>query len=111
MIYILLIIYIIVLSLLTFLFCHIIHDSKMKNDLAFFVICNFILSFSFLIFFFYFQDYIFSFVNILLLLINTIFLNYEIKITYDKYKLLSIPYLIYIVFIFFIIFDLLLINL
>lgn len=107
----LLIIYLIVLSLLTFLFCHIIHEHKMKNDLFFFVISNFILSFSFLIFLFYYNDYLFSLVNIFFLLLNTIFLSYEIKLTYDKYKILSIPYLIYIVFIFYLIIDLYLMNL
>ena len=107
----LVVLYIIVLSLLSFLFLHIIYERKMKNDLLFFVCSNFILSFSFLVFLFYFQDFLFSLVNIFLLLINTIFLNFEIKNTYDKYKLLSIPYFIYIVFIFFIIFDLFLMNL
>ncbi|MBQ8192594.1 MAG: tryptophan-rich sensory protein [Bacilli bacterium] len=106
----LVIIYAFVLSLLTFLFCHIIHERKMKRDLAFFVISNYILSFSFLIFFFYYKDFLLSIANIILLLINTIFLNYEIKLTYDKYKLLSVPYLIYIVLVLFIIFDLLLMS-
>lgn len=104
-------IYLVVLFLLSFLFCHIIYEKKMKNDLFFFVISNFILSFSFLVFFFYYQDYLFSLVNMFFLLLNTIFLSYEIKMTYDKYKLLSVPYLIYIVFIFYIIFDLYLMNL
>ena len=36
---------------------------------------------------------------------------FEIKMTYDKYNILSLPYLIYIVFIFYIIFDLYLMNL
>lgn len=111
MIYILIITYIVVLSLLTFLFCHIIYEKKMKNDLCFFVISNFILSFSFLVFFFYYKDYLFSLVNIFFLLINTIFLSYEIRLTYDKYKLFSMPYLIYIAFIFYLIFDLFLMNL
>lgn len=111
MIYLLLSIYIIVLSLLSFLFCHLIFEKKMKNDLFFFVITNFILSFTFLLFLFYYQDYLFSLVNIFFLLINTIFLSFEIKITYDKYKLLTMPYLIYIAFIFYLIFDLFLMNL
>ncbi len=107
----LLIVYLVVLSLLSFLFCHLIYEKKMKNDLFFFVISNFILSFSFLVFFFYYEDYLFSLVNMFFLLLNTIFLSFEIKMTYDKYKVLSIPYLIYIVFIFYIIFDLYLMNL
>lgn len=107
----LLITYLIVLLLLSILFCHLVYEKKMKNDLFFFVICNFILSFSFLLFFFYYQDYTFSLVNMFFLLLNTIFLSYEIKLTYDKYKLLSVPYFIYIVFIFFLIFDLFLMNL
>ena len=111
MIYILLFFYVIVLSMLSFLFIKIIYERKMKNDLAFFVICNYILSFSFLIFFFYFKDIIFSFVNIMFLLCNTIFLCYELKQSYSKYKILSIPYLIYIAIIFFIMFDLFLMNL
>ncbi|HAB66126.1 MAG TPA: hypothetical protein DCE23_02040 [Firmicutes bacterium] len=106
----LLIIYLIVLSLLSFLFCHIIYKNKMKNDLFFFVICNFILSFSFLVFFFYYKDYLLSFVNMFFLLLNTIFLSYEIKLTYDKYKVLSFPYLIYIIFIFYLILDLFLMS-
>lgn len=108
--YVLLVIYVIVLSLLTFLFCHIIQENKMKNDLLFFVFTNYILSFSFIVFFAYYNDYLFSLVNIFLLLLNTIFLNFEIKNTYDKYKFLSIPYLIYVFCIFFIILDLFLIN-
>ena len=103
--------YVVVLLLLSFLFCHIIYEKKMKNDLFFFVLSNFILSFSFLIFFFYYKDYLFSLVNIFFLLVNTIFLSFEIRMTYDKYKLFSMPYLIYIVFIFYLIFDLFLMNL
>ena len=104
-------IYIIVILLLSFLFCHIIYENKLKNDLLFFVVVNFILSFSFILFLFYFKDYLFSLINITLLLINTFCLSYEIRLTYDKYKLLSIPYLIYIVFIFYLIIDLYLMNL
>lgn len=107
----LLLIYLVVLTLLSILFCHLIYEKKMKNDLFFFVISNFILSFSFLIFFFYYNDYLFSLVNMFFLLLNTIFLSFEIKMTYDKYKVLSIPYLIYIVFLFYLIFDLYLMNL
>ena len=111
MLNILIVLYFIVLCLISFLFCHIIYENNMKNDLLFFVLVNFILSFSFLVFLFYFKDYLFSLVNMFLLLINTIFLSYEIRLTYDKYKLLSIPYLIYIVFIFYLIIDLYLMNL
>ncbi len=111
MIYLLIGSYIIVLFLLSFLFCHIIYEKKMKNDLFFFVISNFILSFSFLVLLFYYHDYLFSLINIFFLLINTIFLSFEIKLTYDKYRLFSIPYLIYIAFIFYLIFDLFLMNL
>ncbi len=110
MLYFLLILYVIVLSLLTFVFCHIIVNKNMKRDLAFFVIVNYILSFTFLVFLFHYKDYTFSLIVIVLLLINTIFTNYEIKITYNKYKLLSMPYLIYVIFIFFILIDLVLVN-
>ena len=111
MLNVLLIIYVVVLSLITFLFYRIINQKKMKSDLAFFVGCNYILSLSFLLFLFYFNDYLISLAAIFLLLINTIFLNFEIKMTYDKYNLLSMPYLIYITFIFYLIFDLFLMNL
>ncbi len=104
-------IYFVVLFLLTFVFCHLIYENKMKNDLLFFVISNFILSFSFLVFLFYYKDYLISLINIILLLLNTVFLSYEIKNTYDKYKVLSIPYLIYIVFIFYLVIDLYLMHL
>ena len=111
MLNVLILIYFIVLILISFLFLHIIYENKMKNDLLFFVIANFILSFSFVSFLFYFKDYLFSLVNMFLLLINTVCLSYEIKLTYDKYKVLSIPYLIYIVFIFYLIIDLYLMHL
>ncbi len=107
----LVLVYFIVLVLISFLFIHIVIENKMKNDLLFFVIANFILSFSFYSFLFYFKDYLFSLVNMFLLLINTICLCYEVKLTNDKYKMLSIPYLIYIVFIFYLIIDLYLIHL
>ena len=108
---ILIIIYLIVLVLLSFLFCRLIRQHKMKIDLFFFVVSNFVLSFSFLVFFFYYKDNLLSLVNILFLLLNTIFLSYEIKLTYDKYSILSMPYLIYITFIFFLIVDLYLMHL
>lgn len=111
MIYSLLIIYIVVLSLLSFLFCHIIINNNMKRDLAFFIIVNYILSFTFLVFLFFYNDYVLSLVILFLLLINTILSMREIKLTYDKYNVLSIPYLIYIIFMIFIIFDLVLMNL
>lgn len=104
-------IYITVLSLLSFLFIRLIKTKMMKSDLSFFVITNFILSFSFLVFLFYYKDYLFSLVNMFFLLLNTIFLSYEIKLTYDKYRLLSVPYLIYIVFLFYLMFDLYLMHL
>lgn len=111
MINILLFFYIIILSTLSYLFIKLIFQRKMNNDLAFFVICNYILSFTFLVFFFYFKDVLFSLVDIFFLLLNTIFICYELKNIYSKYNLLSIPYLIYIVFVFFILFDLFLMNL
>ena len=102
----LIIVYLVVLFLISILFCRLIKQNKMKNDLVFFVISNFILSFSFLVFLFYYKDYLFSLVNMFFLLLNTIFLSFEIKITYDKYRLLSMPYLIYVVFLFYLIIDL-----
>ena len=107
----LVVIYIIVLSLISILFYRIIKNKKMKNDVCFFVISNFSLSFSFLVFLFYYKDYLLSLVNIFFLLVNTIFLSYELKFTYDNYRILSIPYLIYIVFLFYLIFDLYLMSL
>lgn len=104
-------VYFIVLSLISILFYRIINQKKMKNDLCFFVITNFILSFSFLVFLFYYKDYLLSLVNVFFLLLNTIFLSYELKFTYDSYRILSIPYLIYIVFLFYLIFDLYLMSL
>ena len=111
MVFLLIIVYIILLSLLSFLFIRLVIKNQMKRDLLFFVLSNYILSFSFLVFLFYFKDYVISFLNILFLLLNSIFLTYELKSTYDKYRLFSIPYFIYILIIFFIMFDLLLMNL
>ncbi|HIS19195.1 MAG TPA: tryptophan-rich sensory protein [Candidatus Coprovivens excrementavium] len=98
--------YLLVLGLISFLFGHLIYKNKMKNDLLFFVFVNFILVFSFLIFFFYYKDYVFSIVNMIFLFLNTLFLFYEIKLTKDKYFFLAIPYVIYII----VILILLLIN-
>lgn len=111
MLNILAIIYLFVLCLLSILFWRLIRSHKMKNDLLFFVISNFILSISFIVFLFYYKDYLFSLINMFFLLLNTIFLSFEIKMTYDKYSILSMPYLMYIVFIFYLIFDLYLMHL
>lgn len=107
----LIVLYLVVLFLLSILFCRLIVTKKMKNDLVFFVLANLVLTFSFLVFLFYYKDYLFSVVNMFFLLLNTIFLSYEIRITYDKYQLLSMPYLIYIVFLFYLIIDLYLMSL
>ncbi len=105
------IIYFVVIIMLLFLIGHIIYDDKMTKDLLFFVISNFILSFAFLFYLFTFKDYLFSLVSVFLLVINTICLCYEIKLSKDKYKLLSIPYLSYVVFIFYLTIDLYLMHL
>lgn len=104
-------IYIVVLVLLTTLFIRLIVLKKVKYDLVFFIITNFILSFSFLLFLFYYKDYLYSLINIFFLLVNTIFLSFEIKTTYDKCSLLSFPYLVYIMFLFYLIIDLYLMHL
>lgn len=104
-------VYLSALILLSFLFCHIIYENNMGNSLLYYVIANFILSFSFISFLFFFKDLLFSLANMFLLLLNTFCLSYEIKKTYDKYKLLSIPYLIYMVLLFYLIIDLYLMNL
>lgn len=103
---IIIIIYLIVLFILLFLLGLIIYENKMNNDLLFFTLSNFILSFSLICFLFYFKDYLFSLVNMFLLFFNTIFLCYEIKNTFNKYRMLAIPYFIYIVYIFYLIIDL-----
>ena len=107
----LILLYLVVLTLLTILFIRLIVLKKVKYDLVFFLITNFILSFSFIVFLFYYKDYLYSLINILFLLINTIFLSFEIKTTYDKCSLLSFPYLIYIMFLFYLIIDLYLMHL
>jgi tryptophan-rich sensory protein len=98
--------YFIVFCFITFLFIHLIYENKVNKDLLFSFIVNFILSTSFCVFLFYFNDYLLSLINSFLLVINTILLVYEIRKSNDRYKLLSIPYLIYIVFIFYLIIDL-----
>lgn len=96
--------YLIISGLVFFLFGHLIYKKKMKNDLLFFVFTNYILTFSFLIFFFYYKDIVFSIINILFLLVNNLFLFYEIKLSKDKYLLLFVPYIIYIFIIFILLF-------
>ena len=96
--------YLIISGLVFFLFGHLIYKKKMKNDLLFFVFTNYILTFSFLTFFFYYKDIVFSIINILFLLVNNIFLFYEIKLSKDKYLLLFVPYIIYIFIIFILLF-------
>lgn len=98
--------YFIVFILISFLFGHIICENNMKNDLLFSYIVNSILSLSFIVFIFYFKDYLLSLVNCFFLFINTVFLIYEIRKSNDKYSLLSIPYLIYIIFILYLTIDL-----
>lgn len=96
--------YLIISGLVLFLFGHLIYKKKMKNDLLFFVFTNYILTFSFLTFFFYYKDIVFSIINILFLLVNNLFLFYEIKLSKDKYLLLFVPYIIYIFIIFILLF-------
>ena len=96
--------YLIISGLVFFLFGHLIYKKKMKNDLLFFVFTNYILTFSFLTFFFYYKDIVFSIINILFLLVNNLFLFYEIKLSKDKYLLLLVPYIIYIFIIFILLF-------
>ena len=96
--------YLIISGLVFFLFGHLIYKKKMKNDLLFFVFINYILTFSFLTFFFYYKNMVFSIINILFLLVNNIFLFYEIKLSKDKYLLLFVPYIIYIFIIFILLF-------
>ncbi len=96
--------YLIISGLVFFLFGHLIYKKKMKNDLLFFVFTNYILTFSFLTFFFYYKDIVFSIINILFLLVNNLFLFYEIKLSKDKYLLLFVPYIIYIFIIFILLF-------
>ena len=105
------IIYAVVLVLVSILAIHIILNNKMNNDLLFFVIANYILSFSLIVFLFHYKDYLFSLVNVFLLAVNTICLTYEVKLTKDRYRVLSIPYLIYIIYIFYLIIDLYLMHL
>lgn len=96
--------YLIISGLVLFLFGHLIYKKKMKNDLLFFVFTNYILTFSFITFFFYYKDIVFSIINILFLLVNNLFLFYEIKLSKDKYLLLFVPYIIYIFIIFILLF-------
>ncbi len=96
--------YLIISGLVFFLFGHLIYKKKMKNDLLFFVFTNYILTFSFLTFFFYYKDIVFSIIIILFLLVNNLFLFYEIKLSKDKYLLLFVPYIIYIFIIFILLF-------
>ena len=96
--------YLIISGLVFFLFGHLIYKKKMKNDLLFFVFTNYILTFSFITFFFYYKDIVFSIINILFLLVNNLFLFYEIKLSKDKYLLLLVPYIIYIFIIFILLF-------
>lgn len=110
MLYILIIIYLLSLFLISLLFLKIILNHKMKGDLAFFTTCNYLLPFTFILFFFHYQDYLFGLLNMLLIVLNTLFLTYEIKSLYHKYKLLTIPYLIDIIFMFYLIIDLTLMN-
>jgi hypothetical protein len=98
-------IYVIVLSMLSFLFYKIIVTNKINNDLLFFILCNYILSFGFFVFYFYYKDLLYSFVDILFLLINTILTGYELMCNRIKYKCLYLPYLSFVMFIFFIVFD------
>jgi len=87
--------YIVVLACLVVLLGRLLCNKKLKNDLFFFVICNFILIFSLTIFYFYYKDYVFSLVNMFLLFLNTLFLIHEIKLVCGKYEFLAMPYLFY----------------
>ena len=111
MVYIFLITYFILLFFVSFIIIHLICEGKMNNDLLFNTISNYVLSFSFFVFLLYFKDYLYSLVNMFLLVINTIYLTYEINLSRDRYRVLSIPYLLFIFYVFYLIIDLYLIHL
>ena len=94
-----LLILIIIFSLFYLFIINSLKNDKISKDLLFFLLVNILLVFSLNIFYFYFQNEVFSFIISFLLLINNILMFKEIKYIHSKYYLITIPYFIYIIYI------------
>lgn len=85
--------------------CSVLKNNRINRDLLFFLITNFILSISLLIFFNYYKDLFLTFINCLFLFLNTIFLIFEVKNIMGKYGVFTLPYFGIIMFIFCFVID------
>lgn len=78
----------------------IIIKDKLDNTSIFLLISNYILLFSIVVYYNYFNNYIYSFILSILLMIMSYLLIRDIKSKLNYYQVLSIPYLILTIYIF-----------
>lgn len=69
-----------------------------NNSLAFYLFTNLILNISFAIYYLYYKNYFYSFINILLLFIFVILLIKDLKKIIGYVPLRSIPYLLFTIY-------------
>ena len=98
---------IIAVSLLFFYLIDLLIENKISNDLLFFVFLSVLLSGTLIIFYYYFQDHLISFITSFVLMFNNFLLIREIKIIENKYIGITIPFFILSIYYFSYIFSLL----
>lgn len=79
-------------SLLLFYIIDLIIEEKLTNDLLFFTILSIILGLTLLVFYFYFQDHLLSFIISFCFMVNSYFITRETKKIEKTSPLITIPY-------------------
>jgi len=70
-------------------------NNKINNDTLYFILANTIYYISIFLFYFYYQDYLISFIFSILFLINEICLNIEIAKIYKEYLIYTLPHILF----------------
>lgn len=78
----------------------IILKDKLNKDLIYMLFTTYILNISMSLFYFYFNNLIYSLFNSLFLMISSFILLLELKRTFKKIPILTIPYFLFTIFLF-----------
>lgn len=77
-----------------------IFKNKLNKDLIYVLFTTYILNISMCLFFFYFNNLVYSLFNSLILMVTSFLLIIDLKRTFNKTPILSIPYFIFTIFLF-----------
>lgn len=73
---------------------------KLNKDLIFTLFATYILNISMTLFYFYFNNLVYSLINSLFLMVISFLLILELKRIFNKTPLLSLPYFVFTIFLF-----------